>query len=114
MVNAKKLNALMVAASKSRLQCVRILLDELGRYQKILNNILTQQDDEDRDALKIAVAQYSQRNSKRSKKLAKLILSCYPEVDSKAIFLPAIQLGNLGLVKRIWERQAMIRNNNLI
>ena len=83
-------NVPMLSALKSQLQCVKLVLNKLRNNQQILNDILKEKDNADRDLVALA---FMGKSKKYRIKVSKLILSYYSEEDVEAVFLPAIRLG---------------------
>ena len=94
------LNPLMLTARYSNLKCAKLLLNKLKNNKKILNDVLKQKSGEDIDAVGVSF----QEDSKKSRQISKLILSYYNEDEVEAVFLPAIQLGDIKLTQRIWDK----------
>eukprot|EP01084_Bolivina_argentea_P081729 147967_1 len=92
---------LMIASENCHAKCCKLILDKIKNNKKIKNELLKHKDAyQERDAIGFVL------NSSHKKKeaLAKLILNAYDETDFESTFLPCVQLGDIKMLKRIWDK----------
>ena len=100
-VNNQQQNALMEAAKTSVLRISRAILEKVNEDSKILNAMLTAKCNQKLSAINHAI----RSTHKNSEKCAKIIISYFgDDSDVEQIFLPCLQLGDLKLAEKLWDR----------
>ena len=100
-INYEQRSPLVEAAKNSALRITKDILEKLDGDKKILNEILTMKDNQ-----KLLPIQRALRSShKNSERCAKIIISYYgDDSDAEQIFLPCLQLGDMKLAQKLWDR----------
>ena len=99
--NKSQRNPLMEAANTSALRISKAILKKAKKDPKVLDEMLTMKCDQKLLAINHAIAS-SHRNSTRC---AKIIISYYgDDSDAEQIFLPCLQLGDMKLAQKLWNR----------
>ena len=92
---------LMEAASISALRISKAILEKVKDEKKILNEILSAEDKNELLPINHAI----RASHKNSERCAKIIISYYgDDSDAEQIFLPCLQLGDMKLAQKLWDR----------
>ena len=99
--NSSQRNPLMEAANTSALRISKSILEKVKEEPSTLNKILTMKCNQ-----KLLAINHAIRSShKNSERCAKIIISYYgDDSDAEQIFLPCLQLGDLKLAQKLWNR----------
>ena len=99
--NSSQRNPLMEAANTSALRISKSILEKVKEEPSTLNKMLTMKCNQ-----KLLAINHAIRSShKNSEKCAKIIISYYgDDSDAEQIFLPCLQLGDMKLAQKLWNR----------
>ena len=90
----------MDAALGQNIKAIKMIMNKIKDNVKFKNQVLSLQSDGGYDAM-----QYALLSSKKKRaKTAKALMEFYDEDDLEAIFLPAVQLGDIKLLQNIWKK----------
>ena len=99
--NSSQRNPLMEAAMTSALRISKAILEKVKDEKKILNEILSAEDKNELLPINHAI----RASHKNSERCAKIIISYYgDDSDAEQIFLPCLQLGDMKLAQKLWDR----------